>query len=228
MDVLGIETEELGTPFQTIAVSLGSGGYDTTVTVAKVPKVSPSDLNFSQRTPQSLQGFTLGNGQVMQVSNAPANPIQAAIAFAAANQRNQGGVNERSSAPGAGSQNSPATDASNSAQPGYQYWYKIYRDMLRPKLTFNGGAIPGQVISKDSTEGDGAVYNVNLFLDGLAMPPTSIKVRQLQLDPAADIPANTWVLVDRQFYITQASGNMSQPTVTSKYFMQVPVWLNNS
>lgn len=75
-----------------------------------------------------------------------------------------------------------------------------------------GGGFPGVVVSG----GPGASYQVNVYLDGLAKPPTLKAVTQLSIDSAETIPAGTWAVIGSQ---TVGSG--------TNYFMQVPVWLED-
>lgn len=65
--------------------------------------------------------------------------------------------------------------------------------------------------------GSGSTYTMHLYADDGTTTlnegggPKAFTVRQLQIDPAATIPINTWALVVKR---------------GGKYFMQAPVWLS--
>lgn len=68
-----------------------------------------------------------------------------------------------------------------------------------------GSTFPGKIVS-----GSGSSYTVAAYLTGLTNAPTNVTATQLQIDPAATIPTDSWVLLGR-------SSN-------GAYFMQFPTW----
>jgi hypothetical protein len=101
---------------------------------------------------------------------------------------------------------------------------------------------PGTIVSKirDIEAGDtdypsiekGSLYYVNIYIDGLAQPPTQVEVVQLQIEIDVDLPVGTWVIVSYgentvQEEITDPiTGEVTvEETVKDQYIMQVPVWL---
>ena len=64
---------------------------------------------------------------------------------------------------------------------------------------------PGKVLS-----GTGDTYQVAIYRGGLSRDPTTVTVKQLQIDSAETIPVNTWATVF---------------LLKGVYHMQVPVWV---
>lgn len=71
-----------------------------------------------------------------------------------------------------------------------------------------GGGFPGQIIS-----GSGNTYSVAVYESSLSGSPITRSVRQLQIDPSATIPPDSWVMVGK---------------VGPDYFMQFPVWVEEA
>jgi hypothetical protein len=71
-------------------------------------------------------------------------------------------------------------------------------------------AYPGKIIS-----GSGQTYQVQIFKKGLDGSATTVSAKQLQIDPADQIPAESWALV--------LEGSKSDGSV--EYYIQVPIWL---
>lgn len=84
------------------------------------------------------------------------------------------------------------------------------------------GVYAGKVVS-----GSGSLYTVNVFKKGVDQPPESVpKVRQLQIDPADTVPANTWCIVGEGTKAAVPATEFEPGSPAEKeYFMQVPVWL---
>lgn len=81
--------------------------------------------------------------------------------------------------------------------------------------TPTGGAGPGGPSTfpgKVTAGGPGDTYTVDVYEGGLSSAPTSRTVKQLSIDSAETIPADTWAMVSKN---------------GSEYTMQVPVWLED-
>lgn len=77
----------------------------------------------------------------------------------------------------------------------------------KPISSAGGGGFPCKVISG----GPGAIYQCDIYPDGLGAAPTRVSVTQLQIDPTATIPPNNWTIAVK-------AGDF--------YYMQIPVWFS--
>lgn len=105
-------------------------------------------------------------------------------------------------------------------EPVYSYEYPEYElegapvdDDVEYSFSF-----PGKVLGQLTP----TLYNVDVYKFGLAMPPETVQVTQLQIDIGGSIPIDTWVLVA---YNRWVEGSGDEQETKSEYTMQVPVWL---